>query len=127
MLIFLFVTVTFLYTSFAANIVALLQSSSSQIRTLDDLLHSRIKFGVHDTVFNRYYFSVRIKKHNWRSISVLKILPRSFFCALESGLITDADEFTKIFFLGYVISYLISALCCALIDIIQSVFYLLWI
>nr|ALM24940.1 ionotropic receptor 75q.2 [Athetis dissimilis] len=53
----LFLTLMFLYTSYSANIVALLQSSSSHIKTLDDLLHSRIKFGVHDTVFNRYYFS----------------------------------------------------------------------
>ncbi|KAF9424006.1 hypothetical protein HW555_000715, partial [Spodoptera exigua] len=53
----LFLALMFLYTSYSANIVALLQSSSSHIKTLDDLLHSRIKFGVHDTVFNRYYFS----------------------------------------------------------------------
>ncbi|KAJ8728086.1 hypothetical protein PYW08_016471 [Mythimna loreyi] len=53
----LFLTLMFLYTSYSANIVALLQSSSSHIKTLEDLLHSRIKFGVHDTVFNRYYFS----------------------------------------------------------------------
>ncbi|XP_050346318.1 ionotropic receptor 75a-like [Nymphalis io] len=56
-LLLLFVTLTFLYTSYSANIVALLQSSSSQIRTLEDLLHSRVKFGVHDTVFNRHYFT----------------------------------------------------------------------
>ncbi|XP_063896895.1 uncharacterized protein LOC135118514 [Helicoverpa armigera] len=53
----LFLALMFLYTSYSANIVALLQSSSSHIKTLEDLLHSRIKFGVHDTVFNRYYFS----------------------------------------------------------------------
>nr|WPO56523.1 ionotropic receptor [Leucinodes orbonalis] len=56
-MLILFLALMFLYTSYSANIVALLQSSSSQIRTLDDLLHSRLKFGVHDTVFNRYYFS----------------------------------------------------------------------
>lgn len=44
--------------SYSANIVALLQSPSTKIRTLDDLLNSRLKFGVDDTVFNRYYFSV---------------------------------------------------------------------
>ncbi|CAF4834383.1 unnamed protein product [Pieris macdunnoughi] len=57
-LLLLFISLTFLYTSYSANIVALLQSSSSQIRSLDDLLHSRLSFGVHDTVFNRYYFSI---------------------------------------------------------------------
>lgn len=56
----LFLALMFLYTSYSANIVALLQSSSSHIKTLEDLLHSRIKFGVHDTVFNRYYFSVSL-------------------------------------------------------------------
>ncbi|XP_059045415.1 ionotropic receptor 75a-like [Achroia grisella] len=56
-LLILFLAVMFLYTSYSANIVALLQSSSSKINSLDDLLHSRLKFGVHDNVFNRYYFS----------------------------------------------------------------------
>ncbi|XP_061713324.1 uncharacterized protein LOC133522123 isoform X4 [Cydia pomonella] len=56
-MLILFLALMFLYTSYSANIVALLQSSSSQIKTLEDLLHSRIKFGVHDTVFNKYYFS----------------------------------------------------------------------
>lgn len=48
----------FLYTSYAANIVAMLQSPSTKIRTLSDLYHSRLQIGVDDTVFNRYYFSV---------------------------------------------------------------------
>lgn len=47
----------FLYASYSANIVALLQSPSTKIKTLEDLLASRLKFGVDDTVFNRYYFS----------------------------------------------------------------------
>lgn len=46
------------YTSYAANIVALLQSPSTKIKSLKDLLDSRLKFGVDDTVFNHYYFSV---------------------------------------------------------------------
>lgn len=49
----------FLYTSYAANIVAMLQSPSTKIRTLSDLYYSRLQIGVDDTVFNRYYFSVR--------------------------------------------------------------------
>nr|QGW45454.1 ionotropic receptor 75d [Bradysia odoriphaga] len=52
-----FVVLMFLYTSYAANIVALLQSPSSKIKSLKDLLDSRLKFGVDDTVFNHYYFS----------------------------------------------------------------------
>ncbi|XP_050074306.1 ionotropic receptor 75a-like [Anopheles maculipalpis] len=52
-----FTVLMFLYASYSANIVALLQSPSTKIQTLDDLLASRLKFGVHDTVFNRHYFT----------------------------------------------------------------------
>lgn len=44
--------------SYSANITALLQSPSTKIQTLEDLLNSRLKFGADDTVFNRYYFTV---------------------------------------------------------------------
>lgn len=57
-IIFSFVSLMFLYTSYSANIVALLQSSSTSIQTLDDLLNSRLRVGVDDTVFNRFYFPV---------------------------------------------------------------------
>ncbi|XP_050303417.1 ionotropic receptor 75a-like [Anthonomus grandis grandis] len=52
----LFISLMFLYVSYSANIVALLQTSSKSIRTLEDLLKSRLSVGVDDTVFNRYYF-----------------------------------------------------------------------
>ncbi|KAF7272836.1 hypothetical protein GWI33_014400 [Rhynchophorus ferrugineus] len=55
--IFLFIAVMFLYVSYSANIVALLQMSSSSIRTLEDLLNSRLLIGVDDLVYNRFYFS----------------------------------------------------------------------
>lgn len=45
-----------LHAAYAANIVALLQSTSTSIKTLKDLLDSPLNFGIHDTVFNRYYF-----------------------------------------------------------------------
>ncbi|CAG4980043.1 unnamed protein product [Colias eurytheme] len=84
----LFVAVTFLYTSYSANIVALLQSSSSQIRSLDDLLHSRLAFGVHDTVFNRYYFSVETEPIR-KAIYQTKIAPAGIkprFMNMEEGI-----------------------------------------
>lgn len=56
--IMMFVGLMFLYTSYSANIVALLQSSSNSIKTLNDLLHSRLSVGVDDTVFNHFYFPV---------------------------------------------------------------------
>lgn len=52
-----FTALMFLYASYSANIVALLQSPSNKIQTLNDLYSSRIKLGVDDTVFNHYYFS----------------------------------------------------------------------
>ncbi|XP_021928351.1 glutamate receptor ionotropic, delta-2-like [Zootermopsis nevadensis] len=54
--IFLFVAVIFLYTSYSASIVVLLQSSTTSIRTLHDLLDSDLSLGAHDIVYNRYYF-----------------------------------------------------------------------
>ncbi|CAH2106498.1 unnamed protein product [Euphydryas editha] len=86
-LLLLFVALTFLYISYSANIVALLQSSSSQIRTLEDLLHSRIKFGVHDTVFNRYYFSTETEPVR-KAIYETKIAPPGItprFISMEKG------------------------------------------
>lgn len=50
----------FLFTSYSANIVALLQSPSKKIKTLKDLYNSRLKLGVDDTVYNHYFFAVKI-------------------------------------------------------------------
>ncbi|KAJ3642290.1 hypothetical protein Zmor_025090 [Zophobas morio] len=54
--IFTFIALMFLYTSYSANIVALLQSTTNSIQTLEDLLQSRIKLGVEDIVYAHYYF-----------------------------------------------------------------------
>ncbi|XP_041767829.1 uncharacterized protein LOC121591427 isoform X1 [Anopheles merus] len=50
------VVLMFLYASYSANIVALIQSPSTKIQTLEDLLASRLKTGAEDTVYNQYYF-----------------------------------------------------------------------
>ena len=55
----LFLIVIFLYTSYSACIVALLQSSTTSIRTLYDLLHSGLTLGAYDIVYNRHFFKVR--------------------------------------------------------------------
>lgn len=47
-----------IYTSFTANIVALLQSTTKSIRTISDLQNPAIGIGVHDTPYNRHYFKV---------------------------------------------------------------------
>ncbi|XP_059610088.1 glutamate receptor 2-like [Phlebotomus argentipes] len=54
---FLFLSMFFLYTSYTANIVALLQSTTTSISTLQDLLDSNMDLGVEDIVYNRHYFS----------------------------------------------------------------------
>jgi hypothetical protein len=53
------VEVIFLYTSYSACIVVLLQSSTTSIRTLNDLLYSGLTLGAHDIIYNRHYFKVR--------------------------------------------------------------------
>ncbi|XP_049290710.1 uncharacterized protein LOC125767835 [Anopheles funestus] len=50
------VVLMFLYASYSANIVALIQSPSTKIQTLEDLLASRLRTGAEDTVYNQYYF-----------------------------------------------------------------------
>lgn len=64
----------FLYTSYSANIVALLQSPSTKIKTLKDLYESRLEIGVDDTVFNRYYFAVRFINIHFKLIREKKNL-----------------------------------------------------
>jgi hypothetical protein len=58
--IMLYVSVIFLYTSYSACIVALLQSTTNSIRTLEDLYHSGMAMGATDIVFNRHFFSVQL-------------------------------------------------------------------
>ncbi|GAB0096805.1 uncharacterized protein DMENIID0001_123730 [Sergentomyia squamirostris] len=55
---FLFLTMFFLYTSYTANIVALLQSTTNSISTIQDLQESSLDFGVEDIIYNRYYFKI---------------------------------------------------------------------
>lgn len=53
-----FMATLFLFTSFSANIVVLLQSPSQSIKTLSDLTQSPLEIGVQDTVYNKIYFNV---------------------------------------------------------------------
>ncbi|XP_055315345.1 ionotropic receptor 75a-like [Sitodiplosis mosellana] len=82
-----FTILMFLYTSYSANIVALLQSPSTRIKTLKDLYESRLEIGVDDTVFNRYYFShaeESIRKKIYME-KVLKKNGQDNFMSLEEG------------------------------------------
>lgn len=70
----LLISLLFIYTSYTANIVALLQSTTTSIRTLDDLLHSEMKFAVQDTPYNRYFFP-RMKGSTRVALYQTKIAP----------------------------------------------------
>ncbi|XP_068632010.1 ionotropic receptor 75a-like [Battus philenor] len=86
-LLILFWTVLFLYTSFSANIVALLQSSSSKIKTVEDLLQSRMKFGVEDNPYNRHYFATMTEPTR-KALYETKIAPPGVtprFLTMEDG------------------------------------------
>ncbi|KAI8423341.1 hypothetical protein MSG28_014355 [Choristoneura fumiferana] len=83
----LFLMFLFLYTAYSANIVVLLQSSSGQIRTLSDLLYSKLELGVEDTPYNRHYFSIQ-KEPVRKAIYEKKIVPKGSkpnFYNLEDG------------------------------------------
>ncbi|XP_013168978.1 PREDICTED: uncharacterized protein LOC106118776 [Papilio xuthus] len=83
----LFLAFVFLYTSYSASIVALLQSSSSAIRTLSDLLDSRLELGAEDTPYNRHYFPAATEPVK-KAIFQNKIAPRGSkpnFMKLEDG------------------------------------------
>lgn len=47
-----------LYAAYAANIVALLQSTSDSIMNVEDLTNSPLKVGIQDIVYNHHYFGV---------------------------------------------------------------------
>ncbi|KAJ0177155.1 hypothetical protein K1T71_007164 [Dendrolimus kikuchii] len=82
----LFLTFLFLYTAYSASIVALLQSSSNQIRTLSDLLHSRLELGLENTVYNEYYFRTATEPVR-KAIYDTKIAPKGqkAFISVEDG------------------------------------------
>ncbi|XP_067005102.2 ionotropic receptor 75a-like [Anabrus simplex] len=87
-MILLFIAVMFLYTSYSANIVALLQSSTTSIKTLDNLLHSHLHLGVHDIVYNRHYFKAASDPVR-RAIYEKKVAPPNIpdnFMSLEEGI-----------------------------------------
>ncbi|XP_049774486.1 probable glutamate receptor [Schistocerca cancellata] len=83
----LLVTVMFLYTSYSASIVVLLQSTTTSIRTLADLLYSPLGLGVHDIVYNRHFFPATDEPVR-RALYRQKVAPpgsEPHFMTLEEG------------------------------------------
>ncbi|XP_069696780.1 probable glutamate receptor [Periplaneta americana] len=84
----LYISVIFLYTSYSACIVALLQSTTDSIQTLRDLYESGMEMGVLDIVYSHHFFSIASDPLR-RSIYTKKINPPggpSNFFSLEEGL-----------------------------------------
>nr|APC94347.1 ionotropic receptor 1 [Pyrrhalta aenescens] len=86
--IFAFIAFMFLYTSYSANIVAILQSTTESIKTLEDLLNSRISLGVEDIVYAHYYFKTA-KEPTRKAIYEQKIAPKGQkpnFMTMQEGI-----------------------------------------
>ncbi|KAL4712321.1 hypothetical protein ACJJTC_004083 [Scirpophaga incertulas] len=84
----LFLVFLLLFSSYSASIVALLQSSSKQIRTLSDLLNSKLQMGVEDSPYNRYFFSIETEPIR-KAVYDKKIAPKGAkpnFFSLEDGI-----------------------------------------
>lgn len=56
----------FFYTSYTANIVALLQSTAKNINSIGALTASTMEFGIQDTPYNRYYFPIAVMSERRR-------------------------------------------------------------
>ncbi|CAH1156185.1 unnamed protein product [Phaedon cochleariae] len=83
-----FIALMFIYTSYSANVVALLQSTTDSIRTLEDLLNSRISLGFDDVVYIHHYIKT-IEEPVRKAIYQQKIAPKGekpHFMNLEEGM-----------------------------------------
>ncbi|XP_045473000.1 ionotropic receptor 75a-like isoform X3 [Harmonia axyridis] len=91
----IFTAVIFLYTSYSASIVVLLQSTTDSIRTVEDLLNFRIKLGVEDIVYAHYYFKT-VKEPTRKAIYEQKIAPKDQkpnFMSVQEGIKRVQNEF----------------------------------
>lgn len=55
---FIFIAITFMYTSYSAFVVVLFQTTTDSIKTVEDLLVSNIKLGVENSPYSYHYFAV---------------------------------------------------------------------
>ncbi|KAL3269451.1 hypothetical protein HHI36_008521 [Cryptolaemus montrouzieri] len=92
----LFISVIFLYTSYSASIVVLLQSTTDTIQTVQDLLDSRIKLGAEDIVYSHYYFE-SAKQPLQKAIYEQKVAPKgqksNFMSVIEGMRLVQNDFF----------------------------------
>lgn len=79
-MLLLFTSSLFLFTSYSANIVALLQSPSTSIKTLADLVDSPLGVGIHNITYNVVFITVSID----RTIGNFQFLNLGFCPSKES-------------------------------------------
>ncbi|XP_049825059.1 glutamate receptor ionotropic, kainate glr-3-like [Aethina tumida] len=92
---FSMLSLMFLYSAYSANIVALLQSTTDNIRTLEDIYNSRMKLGVEDIVYAHYFFE-SVTDPLRKQIYDQKIAPKgqkSNFMKIEEGIARMKSEF----------------------------------
>ena len=92
--LFVFISLMFLCTSYSANIVALIQSTSDDIKTLEDLLNTKIQLGVELTPYSKYYFQVAtdpVRKAIYEKISPKGTMKN--FMDIETGIKKVRNEF----------------------------------
>lgn len=80
-----FTALMFLFTSFTANIVALLQSTANVFETISDLQNPTIELGVHDTPFNRISFAAQTEPIR-KQLYETRILSADAFMNLTHGI-----------------------------------------
>jgi glutamate receptor, ionotropic, invertebrate len=83
----IFLTFSFLYAAYTANIVSLLQSPSKSIRSMEDLYSSKIELAVEDTPYNRHYFA-NAEKPFEKKVYVEKVAPpgkKDHYIKIQNG------------------------------------------
>lgn len=83
-----FIASVFIFTSYSACIVALLQSPSHAIKDINDLVSSPLYFGAQDQVYNHFYFKEATSK-SIRNLYMKKILPqgnKTFLKDIDCGM-----------------------------------------
>lgn len=87
-----FIALMFLFTSYSANIVALLQSPSDKIRTLQDMLDSPLEMGVDTSPYVDTYFPVRARARWTRENTAHFALPVAVSNRCQKDALRDEDQ-----------------------------------
>ncbi|KAG7303592.1 hypothetical protein JYU34_012121 [Plutella xylostella] len=77
----------FLYTAYSANVVALLQSATNEINSVESILNSPLEIGADDMLYNKQVFVYETRPIH-RELYLKKGVPRGddFFIPIEEGI-----------------------------------------